>query len=99
MWDEQVHDWFMAFSQAAAASLFGPSVDTKKLAAGDKKFLLQKCAGAALFLRERFEPSQLPYPGLEDVRSAFASVLDGVELAIPEEELDAEAAEAAEREA
>jgi len=97
VWDEATHDLFVAFSQAAARSLFGPSVDTKKLSAGDKKFLLQKCAGAAVNLRDAFEPSELPYPSLEDVREAFASVLDGQELAIPEEEAAAEAAEAAER--
>jgi len=96
-WDEQVHDWFVAFSQSAARYLFGPTIDTKKLAASDKKLLLQKAAGAVILVRENFEPSELPYPGLEDVRGAFALVMDGVELAIPDEELDAEAVEAADR--
>ncbi len=98
-YDQQVHDWFVAFSQSAARYLFGPTIDTKKLAASDKKLLLQKCAGAALAIRENFEPTELPYPGLEDIRGAFAMVMDGVELAIPEEQLDEEALEAAERDA
>jgi hypothetical protein len=96
-YDQQVHDWFVAFSQASARYLFGPDIDTKKLSASDKKLLLQKAAGAVILVRENFEPTELPYPGLEDVRGAFAMVMDGVELAIPDVELDAEAAEAADR--
>ncbi len=96
-YDQQVHDWFMAFSQAAARALFGQTIDTKKLAASDKKFLLQKCAGAALAIRENFEPDAFPPPSIDDIRGAFALVMDGVELAIPEEHLDEEAVEAADR--
>jgi hypothetical protein len=84
-YDEQVHDWFVAFTQSTARLLFGPTVDTKKLAASDKKLLLQKAAGAAVSVREQFEPSEFPPPSLEDVRAAFARVLDGQELAIPDE--------------
>jgi hypothetical protein len=84
-YDEQVHDWFVAFTQSTARLLFGPTVDTKKLAASDKKLLLQKAAGAAVFVREQFEPNEFPPPSLEDVRAAFARVLDGQELAIPDE--------------
>jgi hypothetical protein len=87
-YDEQVHDWFVAFSQSTARYLFGPTIDTKKLAASDKKLLLQKAAGAVLLVRENFEPSELPPPGLEDIRGAFAMVLDGIQLAIPDEEED-----------
>jgi hypothetical protein len=96
-YDQQTHDTFMEFSQAAARALFGPTIDTKKLAASDKKFLLQKCAGSALAIRENFEPTEFPPPGLEDIRGAFALVMDGVELAIPSEELDEQASEAADR--
>jgi hypothetical protein len=84
-YDEQVHDWFVAFTQSTARLLFGPTVDTKKLAASDKKLLLQKAAGAAVFVREQFEPSAFPPPSIDDVRAAFARVLDGQELAIPDE--------------
>jgi hypothetical protein len=79
--------------------MFGPEVDTKKLSSSDKKFLLQKCAGAAVHVREAFEPSEFPPPSVDDIRVAFARVLDGQELAVPEEQLDKEAAEAAERDA
>jgi hypothetical protein len=100
-YDQAFHDLFGEFVKACARFTFGPDIDIKKLAASDKKLLLQKAAGAALHIREEFEPSQLPPPGLEDIRVAFARVLDGVELAIPEEQhqLDAEALEAAERDA
>jgi hypothetical protein len=85
VWDEPTHDMFMAFSLASARYLFGPEVDTKKLAASDKKLLLQKAAGAAVILRELFDPNTLPYPDIDAVRLAFAQVMDGVELAIPDE--------------
>jgi hypothetical protein len=98
-YDQTTHDLFVAFSQAAARAMFGPEVDTKKLSSSDKKFLLQKCAGAAVHVREAFEPSEFPPPGVDDIRVAFARVLDGQELAVPEEQLDKEAAEAAERDA
>jgi hypothetical protein len=85
VWDEPTHDMFMAFSLASARYLFGPEVDTKKLAASDKKLLLQKAAGAAVHMRDHFDPNTLPYPDADDIRHAFAFVLDGVELAIPDE--------------
>jgi hypothetical protein len=99
-YDQTFHDLFGEFVKACARHLFGPDIEIAKLAASDKKLLLQKAAGAALHIREEFEPSQLPPPGLEDIRSAFLSVT-GEELAIPEEQhqLDAEALEAAERDA
>jgi hypothetical protein len=88
VWDEPTHDLFMAFAQACARLLFGDSIDTKKLAATDKKFLLQKAAGATVHLRERFDPNTLPYPGVDDVRAAFATVLDGQELSVASETTD-----------
>jgi len=95
-YDKSVHDWFFEFADSARRYLFPESADTKSLRKADKDFLFQKCAGAALHLREQFEPNELPPPSVDDVRGAFALVLD-VELEIPQEELDAEAAEAAER--
>jgi hypothetical protein len=100
-YDQAFHDLFGEFVKACARFTFGPEIDIKKLAASDKKLLLQKAAGAALHIREQFDPTAFPPPGIEDIRVAFARVLDGVELAIPEEQhqLDAEALEAAERDA
>lgn len=95
-YDQQVHDWFFAFADSARRHLFPEAPDTKSLKKADKDFLFQKCAGAALHLREQFEPTEFPPPSLEDVRGAFALVLD-VELAIPEEQLDEDAADAAAR--
>jgi hypothetical protein len=97
-YDQAFHDLFGEFVKAAARFTFGPEIDIKKLAASDKKLLLQKAAGAAVYIRENFEPSQLPPPGIEDIRGAFAMVV-GEDLAIPEEQhqLDAEALAAAER--
>ena len=96
-YDKGTHDLFFQFADAARRYLYPQSVDTKSLLKADKDFLFQKCAGAALHIREAFEPSQFPPPSVEDIRVAFARVLDGQELAIPDEELDEEAAEAAER--
>jgi hypothetical protein len=97
-YDQATHDLFFAFADACRRYLFPDSTDTKSLSKGDRDVLFQKCAGAAMRLREDFEPTELPPPDLEDVRAAFLSVT-GVELAIPDEALDEEAAEAAERDA
>jgi hypothetical protein len=98
-YDQTFHDLFGEFVKACARHLFGPEIEIGKLAASDKKLLLQKAAGAAVFVRERFEPSEFPPPNAEDIRVSFGFVLDGVELAIPEEQhqLDAEALAAAGR--
>lgn len=95
-YDQGTHDMFFQFADAARRFLYPEAADTKSLAKKDKDFLFQKCAGAALHLREQFDPAEFPPPGLEDVRGAFALVLD-VELTIPDEQLDEEAAAAAER--
>lgn len=87
-YDETIHDVFMAFSDSARRYLFPESTDTKSLAKKDKDVLFQTCAGAAVHLREAFEPDELPPPTVEDVRVAFARVLDGVELAAEAAELD-----------
>lgn len=96
-YDQGTHDMFFAFADSARRFLFPESTDTKSLKKADKDFLFQKTAGAALYLREQFDPNELPPPGLEDVRGAFGLVLDGEELAIPDEQLADEAAAAAER--
>ena len=89
-YDQAVHDLFFQFADSARRLLYPESVDTKSLPKADKDVLFQKCAGAALFLRERFEPTEFPPPGIEDIRAAFAAVLEGQELAISDEALDAE---------
>jgi hypothetical protein len=81
-YDQATHDTFMAFSDAARRLLYPQSVDTKSLPKADKDFLFQKCAGAAVHLREKFDPNALPYPTVDDVRACFARVLDGQELAL-----------------
>jgi hypothetical protein len=91
VWDETTHDLFGEFVKATARLLFGPTVDIKKLSASDKKFLLQKAAGASVHLRERFDPNTLPYPAVADIRAAFAEVLDGQELALPSETTEPQA--------
>lgn len=96
-YDQTVHDLFFAFADSARRLLYPDSTDTKSLPKADKDVLFQKCAGAAVRLREGFEPTEFPPPGLEDVRAVFAAVLEGQELAIPDDDLDAEAAEAAAR--
>lgn len=79
VYDEPVYEWFMGFSKSASRALFGVPVPTDK---PDKDFLLQKCAGAALALREQFDPGSFPPPTVDDVRACFARVLDGEELAL-----------------
>ena len=83
-YDPQVNEWFGLFVKSAARLLFPDAADLNKMPKGDKAFLFQKCAGAAVHLREAFDPNEAPPPGLEDLRAAFARVLDGQELAIPE---------------
>lgn len=98
-YDQAAHDTFFAFADACRRYLFPDSKDTKSLSKADRDVLFQKCAGAALWLREAGDPNTLPPPTIEDVRRSFMSVMDGIELAIPDEVLDTEATEAAERDA
>ena len=98
VYDQATHDLFFQFADACRRYLFPDSTDTKSLSKGDRDVLFQKCAGAALRLREAFEPTELPPPNIEDIRHAFFFVTN-VELAIPDEVLDEEATEAAERDA
>jgi len=93
-YDQQVYEWFEAFSVAASRYLFEGKEPKQLKAKAEKDVLFQTCAGAALHLREQFEPDEIPPPTVNDVRGAFAMVLDA-DLAIPEEQLDEEAAEAA----
>lgn len=85
VYDQQVHDWFMGFSDSARRLLW-PDVSKDELAKPERDALFQKCAGAAVHLREQFDPGALPYPTVDDVRKCFAMVLDGQELALEGEE-------------
>ena len=84
-YDQHTHDVFFQFADAARRLLYPQAVDTKSLPKADKDFLFRKCAGAAVHLREAFEPDEFPPPSVEDIRVVFARVLDGQELAIPDE--------------
>lgn len=85
-YDQYVHDTFFAFADSARRLIFPQSVDTKSLLKDDKAFLFQKCAGAALFLRESWSPDAMPFPDEDAIRAAFARVLDGQELALEGEQ-------------
>jgi len=98
-YDQATHDLFFAFADACRRYLFPDSTDTKSLSKGDKDFLFQKCAGAALWVRDKFNPDEMPPPDVHDIRAAFSVVLEGLELEIPDEVLDEEATDAAERDA
>jgi hypothetical protein len=76
-YDQGTHDLFMAFADSARRLLFPESTDTKSLAKADRDALFQVVAGAAVHLRDTFEPSDLPPPSTNDIRAAFAIVLDG----------------------
>src|SRR6188472_3231871 len=82
-YDQGTHDLFFAFADSCRRYLFPDSTDTKSLSKQDRDVLFQKCAGAALYLRDAYDPNTLPPPTQEDIGRAFMSVLDGLELAIP----------------
>jgi hypothetical protein len=82
VYDQHVHDTFVGFGDSARRMLYPQAVDTKRLPKPDKDFLFQKCAGAAVHLREQFDPNSLPYPTVDEIRACFAMVLDGQELAL-----------------
>jgi len=86
VYDEASYKMFFQFADAATRYLFPEADDKTKLPKKDKDLLFQKCAGAALWIREAHDPNTLPPPDVEDMREAFAVVMDGVELAIPGEE-------------
>jgi hypothetical protein len=89
-YDEGTHDVFFAFADAARRLLYPEAESTQKLAKADKDFLFQKCARAAVLLRDAFDPGEFPPPDVEAVRGVFAVVLDGQELALPDESGSAE---------
>lgn len=86
VYDEGTYKLFFAFADAATRYMFPDYDDKTKLPKADKDLLFQKCAGAAVRLRDEDDPNVMPPPSIADIRRAFASVLDGVELAIPGED-------------
>jgi len=84
--DQRTYETFDAFVKSASRSLFEGKDPADLKEKADKDVLFQKAAGAAVALREACDPNSVPPPTVEDVRRAFASVMDGVELAIPGED-------------
>jgi hypothetical protein len=85
-YDQATHDTFVAFADAARRLLYPQSTSTKDLPKADRDFMFQKVAGAAVHLREQFDPGSFPPPSVDDVRACFARVLDGQELALEGED-------------
>ena len=85
-YDEGTFALFTAFGDAARRYLFPGSVDASSLPKEEKDQLFQVTARAALALRNAVDAAKFPPPSEEDVRAAWASALEGVELALPKEE-------------
>jgi hypothetical protein len=79
VYDEVIAEAFFGFAKSASLATFQVHPPESK---ADKDWLFQKCAGAALHLREQFDPGAFPPPTVDDVRGCFARVLDGQELAL-----------------
>lgn len=85
-YDEGTYEIFNKFADAARRRMFPGSTDTKSLSKEERNELFQVTARAALQLRNDFEPSEFPPPSTEDIRTAWAKVMDGEELAIEGDE-------------
>lgn len=84
----QTLELFTAFGDVARRYLFPGSTNTAALSKEEKDQLFQTTARACLALREMVDASTFPPPTEEDVRTAWASALEGVELALPEKETE-----------
>lgn len=84
-YDEKTYETFMLFASAARRLLYPGSTDTKSLSKEEKAEMLKVAGAAALALRNAVDPATFPPPSVEDIRKAWASVLEGQELAIPDE--------------
>jgi hypothetical protein len=85
-YDEFTHDTFFKFAASARRLLYPGSVDTKDLSKEEKAELLKITAGAALALRNTHRVQDFPPPSENEIRAVWASVLEGQELALPEDE-------------
>lgn len=84
-YDEKTHDDFMLFAASCRRLLYPGATDSTSLSKEEKAELLRIAGGAALALRNAVDPALFPPPSVEDIRKAWASVLEGQELAIPED--------------
>lgn len=82
-YDEETYNVFQEFGDAARRRMFPESESTKDLEKAEKDELFQITARAAYQLRQTYEPSEFPPPSVDDMRLAWAAVMDGEELAIP----------------
>jgi hypothetical protein len=82
-YDEKTYVVFSEFGDAARRRMFPESESTKDLSKEEKDELFQVTARAAYALRQDIEPSLFPPPTVGDIRKAWASVMEGEELAIP----------------
>jgi hypothetical protein len=81
-YDEATHDTFFQFAAAARRLLFGTD-DPKELDKHGKAELLVISGKALLALYNGHDPATFPPPSVAEQRAAWASVLEGQELAIP----------------
>lgn len=96
-YDQFVHDTFGAYVDAASRFLFEGKLPKELKVKADKDVLFQVAAGAAVRLREGWEPSELPYPDVDEIGEFFLGGPITEPLALPAVALDEQAAEAAER--
>lgn len=80
-YDETTHDTFFKFAESARVLQFGTK-DKKELDSEARRVELHTAARAALALREAVDSTTIPGPTTDDIRKAWASVLDGQELAL-----------------
>ncbi len=83
-YDEGTFNLLERFVDAARRYLYPQSVSVKELPKPDRDYIFVKVASVVMALHEKFEPSEFPPPSEDDIRAAFANVLDGQELAVPD---------------
>jgi hypothetical protein len=79
-YDPATWEAFQAFGGQARRYLFG---DEAELEQKQKDELFQATSLAAMYLREAHDPEQFPPPTRDDIRAAWAVVLEGTELEGP----------------
>jgi hypothetical protein len=84
-YDEGARKIFFKFAESAFHLLF-PTREKESLTAEEKTELFNTTAGAALALRNAVDAAKFPPPEEDEIRKAWASVLEGQELAIPKDE-------------
>jgi hypothetical protein len=79
-YDEGTYKLFMRFGESARRLLYPGSVDVKSLSTEEKNALGKLTGLAALALRNAVDSTAFPPPTEDDIRAAWASVLEGQEL-------------------